>query len=104
MSFLRVALLVLGISLSPVVAFAASIEEEVKAAYAAWDAFNKSDTNALHHFGRRLDCGSGVAASSQCHQCRCRAIGTQASSGYISRPQNEAKSECLARALSTSSR
>jgi len=28
----------------------------------------------LHHFGRRLDCGSSVAASSQCHQCGCRAV------------------------------
>ena len=51
MSFLQVALLVLGISLSPVVAFAASIEEEVKAAYAAWDAaFNKSDAKAVAAF------------------------------------------------------
>jgi len=51
MSFLRVALLVLSISVSPVVAFAASIEEEVKAAYTAWDAaFNKSDAKAVAAF------------------------------------------------------
>jgi uncharacterized protein (TIGR02246 family) len=52
MSIARVAIFVLVASLlRPVAAHAASLDEQIKAAYAAWDAaFNKSDAKAVTAF------------------------------------------------------